>query len=210
MVLKLFCITPNKIYREELAQKLAHEKGLTIIPPFDHPHIIAGQGTTALELIQEVGELDLLLVCCGGGGLISGCAIATKALLPNCRVIGVEPARADDATRSFKSKTLQFVNNPDTIADGARTASLGKITFPLVLEYVDDMVTVTEFAIIRTMFFIWERLKIVVEPTGVLAAAALLEGVVKVPSARIGVIISGGNVDLVEVGKLFSYYFPGD
>ncbi len=131
---------PKQISREELAQKLAHEKGLTIVPPFDHPHIIAGQGTTALELIQEVGELDLLLVCCGGGGLISGCAIAIKSLLPNCRVIGVEPARADDATRSFYSRTLQFVKNPDTIADGARTASLGKITFPLVLEYVDDMV----------------------------------------------------------------------
>ncbi|MEM9922955.1 MAG: threo-3-hydroxy-L-aspartate ammonia-lyase [Cyanobacteria bacterium P01_D01_bin.50] len=195
---------PKEIAREELTQNLAQEKDLTIIPPFDHPHIIAGQGTTALELIQEVGELDLLLVCCGGGGLISGCAIAIKSLVPNCRVIGVEPARADDATRSFKSQTLQFVNNPDTIADGARTPSLGKITFPLVLEYVDEMVTVSEEAIIRTMFFIWERLKIVVEPTGVLAAAALLEGVVKNPGARIGVIISGGNVDLGKVGKLFS------
>lgn len=195
---------PKQVPREELAQKLAQEKDLKIIPPFDHPHIIAGQGTTALELIQEVGELDLLLVCCGGGGLISGCAIGTKALLPNCRVIGVEPARADDATRSFHSQTLQFVNNPDTIADGARTPSLGEITFPLVLEYVDDMVTVSEEAIIRTMFFIWERLKIVVEPTGVLAAAALLEDVVKNPRGRIGVIISGGNVDLVEVGNLIN------
>jgi threonine dehydratase len=194
---------PKQISRKELAQNLAQEKGLKIIPPFDHPHIIAGQGTTALELIQEVGELDLLLVCCGGGGLISGCAIAIKSLLPNCRVIGVEPARADDATRSFYSQTLQFVNNPDTIADGAKTASLGKITFPLVLEYVDDMVTVSEEAIIRTMFFVWERLKIVVEPTGVLAAAVLLEGIVKVPGARIGVIISGGNVDLGKVGELF-------
>ncbi len=195
---------PKQISREKLALSLAREKDLKIIPPFDNLHIIAGQGTTALELIQEVGELDLLLVCCGGGGLISGCAIAIKALLPNCRVIGVEPSRADDATRSFKSKTLQFVNNPDTIADGARTASLGKITFPLILEYVDEMVTVSEEAIIRTMHFIWERLKIVVEPTGVLAAAALLEGIVKNPGARIGVIISGGNVDLGEVGKLFS------
>lgn len=194
---------PKQVTREELAQKLASARHLTIIPPFDHPHIIAGQGTTALELIQEVGELDLLLVCCGGGGLISGCAIGTKAMLPNCRVIGVEPASADDATRSFHSQTLQFVNNPDTIADGARTPSLGKITFPLVLNYVDDMVTVSEEAIIRTMFFIWERLKIVVEPTGVLAAAALLEDVVKLPGARIGVIISGGNVDLVNMGKLF-------
>ena len=201
---------PKQISREELAQNLAREKNLEIIPPFDHPHIIAGQGTTALELIQEVRELDLLLVCCGGGGLISGCAIGTKALLPNCRIIGVEPARADDATRSFKSKILQFVNNPDTIADGARTSSLGKITFPLVLEYVDDMITVSEEAIIRTMYFIWERLKIVVEPTGVLATAALLEGVVKSPGSRIGVIISGGNVDLGEVGKLFSDYLPVD
>jgi threonine dehydratase len=190
--------------REELAQNLARDRSLTLIPPYDHPHVVAGQGTTALELIQEVGKLDLLLVCCGGGGLISGCAIATKALLPNCKVIGVEPAQADDATRSFHTKTLQTVNNPDTIADGARTPSLGKITFPLVLNYVDDMVTVSEAAILRTMFFLWERLKIVVEPTGALAAAALLEGLVTSPQARIGVIISGGNVDLAQVGKLFA------
>jgi threo-3-hydroxy-L-aspartate ammonia-lyase len=185
--------------REELAHKLLKEKALTLIPPYDHPHIVAGQGTAARELIQEVGELDLLLVCCGGGGILSGSAIATKAALPNCRVIGVEPALADDATRSFYTKTLQTVENPDTIADGARTPYLGKITFPLVLHYVDDMVTVSEEAIIRTMFFIWERLKIVVEPTGVLAAAALLEGVVKAPGARVGVILTGGNVDIKSV-----------
>ncbi len=182
--------------REELAHNLLKEKALTLIPPYDHPHIVAGQGTAAKELIEEVGELDLLLVCCGGGGLLSGSAIATKAALPNCRIIGVEPALADDATRSFHTKTLQTVDNPDTIADGARTPSLGKITFPLVLHYVDDMVTVSEEAIVRTMFFLWERLKIVVEPTGVLAAAALLEGVVKAPGTRVGVIITGGNVDL--------------
>lgn len=190
--------------REKLTQSLASDRSLTLIPPYDHPHIIAGQGTAALELITEVGQLDLLLVCCGGGGLISGCAIATKALLPDCQVIGVEPELGDDATRSFHSKTLQTVNNPNTIADGARTPSLGKITFPLVLHYVDDMVTVSDSAIIRTMFFLWSRLKIVVEPTGVLAAAALLEGIVTAPNARIGVIISGGNVDLAQVGKLFS------
>ncbi|MBD2775152.1 threo-3-hydroxy-L-aspartate ammonia-lyase [Iningainema tapete] len=189
--------------REELAQSLAIERGLSIIPPYDHPHIVAGQGTAAYELIEEVG-VDLLLVCCGGGGLLSGSAIATKSILPNCRVIGVEPERADDATRSFHTKTLHTVTNPDTIADGARTPCLGKVTFPLVLNYVDDMVTVSEEAIVRTMFFLWERLKIVVEPTGVLAAAALLEGVVKAPQARIGVIISGGNVDLKQAGKLFS------
>jgi len=180
--------------RQELAANLAGDH-LTLVPPYDHPHIIAGQGTTAMELITEVGELDLLLVCCGGGGLISGCAIATKALLPNCQIIGVEPELADDATRSFHSQTLQTVNNPDTIADGARTPSLGKYTFPLVLAYVDDMVTVSEAAIISTMFFLWERLKIVVEPTGALAAAALLTGVVNASEKRVGVIISGGNVD---------------
>ena len=190
--------------REDLAQQLIKERQLTFIHPYDHPHVITGQGTAAKELIEEVGELDLLLVCCGGGGLLSGCAIATKALSPGCKVIGVEPERADDATRSFHTKTLHTVHNPDTIADGARTPSLGKITFPIVLHYVDDMVTVSEEAIRRTMFFLWERMKIVVEPTGVLAAAALLEGVVKAPDARVGVIISGGNVDLRQVGQLFS------
>ncbi|MBW4561059.1 MAG: threo-3-hydroxy-L-aspartate ammonia-lyase [Mojavia pulchra JT2-VF2] len=200
--------------REELAQTLAGDcaqrsaegnRGLILIPPYDHPHVVAGQGTAALELIEEVGQLDLLLVCCGGGGLLSGCAIATKALLPECQVIGVEPELADDATRSFHSKTLQTVTNPNTIADGARTPSLGKITFPLVLHYVDDMVTVSESAILRTMFFLWERLKIVVEPTGVLAAAALLEGEVKAPGARIGVIITGGNVDLAQIRVLIPF-----
>ena len=190
--------------REDLAQQLIKERQLTFIHPYDRPHVIAGQGTAAKELIEEVGELDLLLVCCGGGGLLSGCAIATKALSPGCKVIGVEPERADDATRSFHTKTLHTVHNPDTIADGARTPSLGKITFPIVLHYVDDMVTVSEEAIRRTMFFLWERMKIVVEPTGVLAAAALLSGVVKAPDARVGVIISGGNVDLKQVGQLFS------
>jgi threonine dehydratase len=190
--------------REELADNLANQHGLTLIPPYDHPQIIAGQGTTAKELIEEVGELDLLLVCCGGGGLLSGCAIATKTLTPNCKIIGVEPAEADDATRSFHTKTLQKIDNPNTIADGARTPSLGKLTFPLIMHYVDDMVTVSEAAILRTIFFLWERLKIVIEPTGVLAASALLEGVVKMPNTRIGVIISGGNVDLKQISQLFS------
>jgi threonine dehydratase len=186
--------------REELAQRIATERGLTLIPPYDHPHIIAGQGTTAKELIETVGELDILLICCGGGGLLSGCAIAAKALSPHCRVIGVEPALADDATRSFYTKTLQTVHNPNTIADGARTPYLGQLTFPIILQFVDEMVTVSETAILKTLFFLWERLKIVVEPTGTLAAAALLEGVVQVPpAARVGVIISGGNVDLAAL-----------
>ncbi|NQE32660.1 threo-3-hydroxy-L-aspartate ammonia-lyase [Microcoleus asticus] len=185
----------TQVAREDLTAKIGAERHLTIIPPYDHPWVIAGQGTVALELIAEVGELDLLLVCCGGGGLLSGCAIATKTLSPQCKVIGVEPEQADDAARSFRTKTLQTVTNPDTIADGARTPSLGKLTFPLVLHYVDDMATVSEDAIRQTMLFMWERMKIVVEPTGVLAAAALFDGVVKAQNARIGVIVSGGNVD---------------
>lgn len=190
--------------REDVSQTIANERGLTLIPPFDYAPVIAGQGTTAKELIEEVGELDVLLVCCGGGGLISGCAIAADTLSPHCQIIGVEPKRADDATRSFYSKTLQTVQNPNTIADGARTTSLGNLTFPLVLAYVDEMVTVSEAAILRTMFFLWERLKIVIEPTGALAASALLEGIVSFPGARVGVILSGGNVDLKEAGKLFT------
>ncbi|OGA68912.1 MAG: pyridoxal-5'-phosphate-dependent protein [Betaproteobacteria bacterium RIFCSPLOWO2_12_FULL_68_20] len=182
--------------REEIAARLAAERGLTLIPPFDHPHIIAGQGTAAKELIEDAGALDLLLVPCGGGGLISGCAIAAKHLAPACRVIGVEPAAGDDATRSFRTKTLQTVPVPDTIADGARTTSLGKITFPLVLHYVDDMLTVTDEELLRAMFFLWERMKVVVEPTGALGACALLEGKLDARGLRAGVILSGGNVDL--------------
>ncbi|WP_413160750.1 threo-3-hydroxy-L-aspartate ammonia-lyase [Capilliphycus salinus ALCB114379] len=192
-----------EIAREVLCQQIATERGSTIIPPYDHPDIIAGQGTTAFELLQEVKTLDFLLVCCGGGGLLSGCAIATRQLSPNCKIIGVEPANADDATRSFHTKTLQKIENPKTIADGARTPYLGKLTFPLVLQNVDDMVTVSEEDIIKTMFFVWERMKLVIEPTGALAAAALLQGVVKAPGARIGVVISGGNVDLKQIGQLF-------
>lgn len=201
---KVILYNPLETKREELCQIIAWEQGLTIIPPYDHPHVIAGQGTVAKELIEEVGSLDLLLVCCGGGGLLSGSAIATNKLSPACRVVGVEPERADDATRSFHTKTLQTVDNPDTIADGARTPSLGKITFPLVLHYVHDMITVSEEAILRNMLFLWERMKIVVEPTGALAATALLEGAIAMPDARIGVIISGGNIDLQQVGKLLT------
>jgi threonine dehydratase len=189
--------------REALATRLASERGLTVIPPYDHPQIAAGQGTAAKELIEDAGPLDVLLVPCGGGGLLSGCAVAAKHLAPSCRVIGVEPAAGDDATRSFQMKTLQTVSNPDTIADGARTTSLGRVTFPLVLRYVDDMLTVTDDELLRAMFFLWERMKIVVEPTGALAAAALLEKRIDAQGLRVGVVLSGGNVDLVwAAGKL--------
>jgi threonine dehydratase len=188
--------------REELGARIAAERGLVVVPPYDHADVVAGQGTAARELFDEVGALDVLLVPCGGGGLLSGCAVASQALAPSCRVIGVEPQRADDATRSFRTRTLQTVDNPDTIADGARTPSLGTITFPLVLRYVHDMVTVPEEAIAGTMFFLWERLKLVVEPTGALAAAAALEGLVPVKGARVGIVLSGGNVDLAAVSRL--------
>ncbi len=182
--------------REELAGRLATERGLTLIPPFDHEHVIAGQGTAAKELIEDAGELDLLLVPCGGGGLLSGCAIAAKHLLPGCRVMGVEPEAGNDASQSFAKKRLVTIAIPDTIADGARTPSLGKLTFPIVMRYVDDMLTVDDKELARSMFFLWERMKVVVEPTGSLAFAALINGKAKAKGLRVGVVLSGGNVDL--------------
>jgi threo-3-hydroxy-L-aspartate ammonia-lyase len=191
--------------REALAKRLAAERGSVLIPPFDHPHVVAGQGTAAKELFEETGPLDLLLVPCGGGGLLSGSALAAHGLSPRCKVVGVEPAAGDDATQSFKTGTLVKIAVPDTIADGARTTSLGEVTFPLVKRYVSDMLTVTDAEILKAMFLLWERMKIVVEPTGMLAAAALLEKRVAVEKKRVGVILSGGNVDLAwaagQIGK---------
>ena len=188
--------------REAIAARLAAERGLVVVPSFDHPHIVAGQGTATKELIEEVGPLDFLFVPCGGGGLLSGSAIAARELAPDAKVIGVEPAAGDDATRSFRTRTLQTVSEPDTIADGARTSSLGTITFPLVLEYVSDMVTVTDAELLPAMFFLWERLKVLVEPTGALGAAAVLERRVDVQGARVGVILSGGNADFRQLARL--------
>ena len=195
---------PAESSREQIARRLAAEHGYTVIPPYDHPHIIAGQGTAALELIEAVNELDYLFVPCGGGGLLSGSAISAKHLLSRCKVIGVEPAAGDDATRSFHSGELQTVHNPDTIADGARTPSLGKLTFPLVRQYVDDMLAVSDKDLICTMQFVWTRLKLVVEPTGVLGLAAVFNRRYPVEGKRVGVILSGGNVDLVAAGHWFA------
>jgi threonine dehydratase len=189
--------------REAIGRRLAAERGLTLIPPYDHPHIIAGQGTAARELIEEVGSLDLLYCPCGGGGLLSGTAVSAKALAPNCKVIGVEPAAGDDGARSFRTKTLQTVSNPKTVADGARTPSLGALTFPLILQHVSDVTTVDDPTLLRAMFHLWERLKVVVEPTGALGAAAAMYGTSTAGSVRgkrVGVILSGGNVDLAQVG----------
>lgn len=194
---------PGHRSREEIVRDMAAEGGLVIVPPFDDPDIIAGQGTAALELFQEAGALDRLLVPCGGGGLLSGSAIAADQVAPGCRVIGVEPEAGDDATRSFRTGTLQTVQNPETIADGARTPSLGHYTFPLIREHVDDMLTVSDEDLIRTMRFVWSRLKLVVEPTGVLGLAALFTGRIACQDRRVGVILSGGNVDVAAALRWF-------
>lgn len=189
--------------REDLAEELSRERGQVLIPPSNHPDIIAGQGTVARQLIKTVGPLDVLLVGCGGGGLLSGCAVAANGLSPDCKVIGIEPEAGDDATRSFYSGELQTVENPETIAEGARTPSLGSLTFPLIREYVAEMHTVTDQGIIRTLRFLWERMKLVVEPTGALGTTALYEEVVSFPGKRVGIILSGGNVDLNSACELF-------
>lgn len=182
--------------REEVTGKTQEKYGYSLIAPFDNYHVIAGQGTAAYELHQKVIGLTKLLAPCGGGGLLSGSAIATKGLNPDCEVIGIEPANADDATQSFNTGKLVSIPNPNTIADGTRTTSLGKLTFPLIQEHVDAMKTVSEKAIIQAVQFHLLRMKIVVEPSGALGLAALLSKAVEVnPDEKVGVIISGGNID---------------
>ncbi|MDB6056882.1 MAG: Pyridoxal-5-phosphate-dependent protein beta subunit [Verrucomicrobiales bacterium] len=180
--------------REKLASDLQSKHGYTMVPPFDDLNVIAGQGTATAELIEEVKSLDYLLAPCGGGGLLSGTAVAAKHLAPDCKVIGIEPIGADDANRSFYSKTLQRVEKPQTIADGVRTPSLGNHTFKLILENVDAMHTVSEEAIKEAVRFLFYRMKLVVEPSGALGLAAILSNAVKV-QGRVGIILSGGNVD---------------
>ncbi len=190
--------------REAISNELARSRGLTPVPPFDDRYIVAGQGTAAKELVEDAGPLDYLLVPCGGGGLLSGCSIAARELSPGVKCIGVEPAAGDDVTRSFQTKTIQRVHNPDTIADGARTSAPGVITFPLILHHVHAMLTVTDDELLHTMFFIWERMKLIVEPTGALGAAALLEGKLgadEIKGKRIGVIFSGGNADVKALAR---------
>ncbi len=185
---------PETAVREEISQELQKKHGWTLIHPYDNDDVIAGQGTAALELFQSTGDLDALLVPCGGGGLLSGSAVTARHIQQRCRVIGIEPELADDATRSFHTGVLHTVRNPPTIADGTRTPSLGTRTFPIVRKYVDDMKTVTEEAIVEAVRFLFFRMKLVVEPSGALGVAALLSGAVKV-HGRVGVILSGGNVD---------------
>ena len=182
--------------REDVARELQSERGMTLIPPYDHPDVIAGQGTTALELLEETGPLDALFAPCGGGGLLSGSALAAHNQAPGCKVIGVEPELADDATRTFRTGTLQTVQDPPTIADGLRTPSLGTLTWPLIREHVSEMRTVSEAEIVEAMRWLWTRTKLVVVPSGAVSLAGLLRAGNEFRDQRVGVILSGGNVDL--------------
>ncbi len=192
--------------REAMAGRIARERGMKLIPPFDHPEIVAGQGTAALELFEEAGPLDLLLVPVGGGGLLSGSALAASVLSPKCRVIGVEPETGDDACRSFRSGRLERADHPDTIADGARTPSLSPLTLALIRRSVADMITASDAELVQAMRFVWERMKLIVEPTGVLGLAPLLSGRLAVPGQRVGVILSGGNVDMAQAREWFARF----
>ncbi|MEF3063987.1 threo-3-hydroxy-L-aspartate ammonia-lyase [Pandoraea apista] len=188
--------------REALASRLAQERGMTLIPPYDHPHVMAGQGTATKELIEDAGELDMLVVCLGGGGLLSGSAIAARALNPDIEIFGVEPEAGNDAQQSFRSGKIVHIETPRTIADGAQTQHLGKYTFPVIRSLVDDILTVTDDELVKTMTFFASRMKIVVEPTGCLAAAAVLHGKADVRGKRVGILLSGGNVDMERFAKL--------
>jgi len=190
--------------REAIGLLLAEERGLTLIPPYDHPHVIAGQGTAAKELFEHVGPLDMLIAPLGGGGLLSGCALSARALSPSCMVIGVEPEAGNDGQRSFRSGEIVHIETPVTIADGAQTLHLGNHTFPLIRQLVDDIVTVSDAELVQAMAFCASRMKLIVEPTGCLAAAAALTGRIDVAGQRVGIILSGGNLDLARFAELVS------
>ncbi|KDB07105.1 Threo-3-hydroxyaspartate ammonia-lyase [Burkholderia sp. lig30] len=184
--------------REEIGARLAQERGMTLIPPYDHPHVIAGQGTAAKELIDEVGPLDMLVVCLGGGGLLAGSALSAAALAPACSVVGVEPEAGNDGQQSLARGEIVHIPAPRTIADGAASTHLGAYNFPIIQRLVERIVTVSDAQLVGTMRFFAERMKMVVEPTGCLAAAAALDGVLPVAGKRVGVLVSGGNVDLAR------------
>jgi threonine dehydratase len=186
--------------REAIARRIADERGMTLIPSFDHPHVMAGQGTAVKELIEEAGALDVVVLPLGGGGLLSGGATAAKAMLPGCRVIGVEPAAGDDGRRSLQSGSLVTIAIPDTIADGAQAQHLGQHTFPVIRGLVDEIVTVDDAALVQAMRFFAAIMKIVVEPTACLGAAAVLGGENDLRGKRVGVVLTGGNVDLARYG----------
>ncbi|WP_321856605.1 threo-3-hydroxy-L-aspartate ammonia-lyase [Burkholderia cenocepacia] len=190
--------------REQIGRELAEKHGLTLVPPYDHPDVIAGQGTAAKELFDEVGPLDAVFTPLGGGGLLSGTALATRALSPHAKLYGVEPEAGNDAQQSFRSGTIVHIDTPRTIADGAQTQHLGNLTFPILRRDVDDILTATDAELVDCMRFFATRMKIVVEPTGCLSFAAVRRMKDALQGKRVGVVISGGNVDLENFCALVS------
>ena len=190
--------------REALTREVAAARGMTLIPPYDHPDVLAGQGTAAKELFEDVGELDCLFVCLGGGGLLSGSALSARALAPGCKVYGVEPEAGNDGQQSFRTGAIVHIPTPKTIADGAQTQHLGEYTFGIIKRDVDDVLTVSDAQLVTAMRFFAERMKMVVEPTGCLGFAAACEAVATVAGKRVGVIISGGNVDMARYAELLA------
>ncbi|WP_379059932.1 threo-3-hydroxy-L-aspartate ammonia-lyase [Pectobacterium brasiliense] len=190
--------------REQIGNDLAKKQGLTLIPPYDHPHVIAGQGTATKELLEETGELDALFVCLGGGGLLAGSALSARKLSPHCKIYGVEPLAGNDGQQSFRSGHIVHIDTPQTIADGAQIQQLGRYPFALIRQNVDDILTVTDDDLVDTMRFYAERMKIVVEPTGCLSFAAARNLRESLRGKRIGIIISGGNVDISRYGAFLT------
>jgi threo-3-hydroxy-L-aspartate ammonia-lyase len=195
--------------REALGARIAAERGLSLVPPYDHPHVMAGQGTAAKELFDEVGELDVLLVPLGGGGLLSGTALSTCALAPRCKLYGVEPEAGDDGRQSLRRGEIVNIPTPNTLADGAQTQHLGRFTFEVIRRDVDDIVTASDVQLVEAMRFFAERMKLVVEPTGCLGFAAARHAGLRLEGRRVGVILSGGNVDLARYAQLIGASGPG-
>ncbi len=188
--------------REQIGRELAEQRGMTLIPPYDHAHVIAGQGTAARELFEETGPLDAFFVCLGGGGLLAGSALATRALAPACKLYGVEPEAGNDGQQSFRSGRIVHIDTPKTIADGAQTQHLGNITFPIIRRDVDDVLTVSDAQLVERMGFAASRMKLVIEPTGCLGFAAALQMKEQLRGKRVGILISGGNVDMQRFCEL--------
>jgi len=188
--------------REQIGRTLAAEHGLTLIPPYDHPDVLAGQGTAAKELLEFTGPLDALFVGLGGGGMLSGTALSTRALAPDCLLYGVEPEAGNDGQRSFRSGSIVHIDTPATIADGAQTQHLGNCTFPIIRDKVDDILTVTDAQLVAEMKFFMQRMKMVVEPTDCLGLAALRQLGERFKGQRVGIIVTGGNVDIERYAAL--------
>jgi threonine dehydratase len=190
--------------REKIGRDLAEKNGMTLIPPYDHPDVLSGQGTAAKELFEEVGALDALFVPLGGGGLLSGSALSTRALSANCKVYGVEPEAGNDGQRSFRTGSIVHIDTPTTIADGAQTQHLGDYTFPIIRRDVDDVLTATDAQLVDCMRFAASRMKLIVEPTGCLGFAAARQMKSQLKGKRIGVLVSGGNVDIERFCSLLA------